>query len=207
MKLKTQKKYITLTVSIDLNEAALGLWNEGVWTTPLGGLPVRWFPATWDLKQRKERERFQAVVMDIPDSITTKILYPEDNPAHSILSPLGCKVVQDKGRCKLITYYNSWADLDKIINTNLSLQEFTGVWKRYYAPSLNKPRNRFPKKDLKQKQNQDSNPKAAQNTNQKLGKNFKVAKQFKKVEKGLDGIDKLTVLAEIRSMLRKLTTT
>jgi hypothetical protein len=30
MKFKTQKKYITVTVSIDLNDMALNQWNEGV---------------------------------------------------------------------------------------------------------------------------------------------------------------------------------
>lgn len=41
MKFKTQKKYVTVTISIDLNDAALSQWNEGVWTVPLEGLPIR----------------------------------------------------------------------------------------------------------------------------------------------------------------------
>jgi uncharacterized protein (DUF342 family) len=41
IKFKSQQKYVTVTVSIVLNQVATGLWNEGVWTAPLGGLPVR----------------------------------------------------------------------------------------------------------------------------------------------------------------------
>ncbi|CAB4417348.1 unnamed protein product [Rhizophagus irregularis] len=41
IKFKSQQKYVTVTVSIELNQVATGLWNEGVWTAPLGGLPVQ----------------------------------------------------------------------------------------------------------------------------------------------------------------------
>jgi hypothetical protein len=41
IKFKSQQKYVTVTVSIELNQVATGLWNDGVWTAPLGGLPVR----------------------------------------------------------------------------------------------------------------------------------------------------------------------
>ncbi|PKY47690.1 hypothetical protein RhiirA4_463020 [Rhizophagus irregularis] len=59
LKFKTQKKYVTVIVSIDPNDAALSQWNEEVWTAPLRGLPVQWFSAAWDLKQCKEHENFQ----------------------------------------------------------------------------------------------------------------------------------------------------
>ncbi|UZO27578.1 uncharacterized protein OCT59_019768 [Rhizophagus irregularis] len=54
IKFKSQQKYVTVTVSIELNQEATRLWNDGAWTAPLGGLPVRWFPANWDLKQKKK---------------------------------------------------------------------------------------------------------------------------------------------------------
>ncbi|PKY41436.1 hypothetical protein RhiirA4_455013 [Rhizophagus irregularis] len=41
IKFKSQQKYTTVTVSVDLNKAALDLWNGGAWTAPLGGIPVR----------------------------------------------------------------------------------------------------------------------------------------------------------------------
>ncbi|CAB4427838.1 unnamed protein product [Rhizophagus irregularis] len=36
--------------------------DDPVWTTDLGGIPVRWFPARWTLKERKQREKFQATI-------------------------------------------------------------------------------------------------------------------------------------------------
>ena len=42
------------------------------------------------------------------------------------------------------------------------------------------------------------------NNNTQLSKKQKVAKEIKNIDKALGGIDKLTILAEIRSMLRKL---
>ncbi|POG71723.1 hypothetical protein GLOIN_2v1774577 [Rhizophagus irregularis DAOM 181602=DAOM 197198] len=98
IKFKSQQKYVTVTVSIELNQEATRLWNDGAWTAPLGGLPVRWFPANWDLKQKKEWERFQAVLKGVPALVNTATLYPE-NPAHSILAPIGCKafkLIQDR---------------------------------------------------------------------------------------------------------------
>ncbi|CAB4421255.1 unnamed protein product [Rhizophagus irregularis] len=80
IKFKSQQKYTT------------------AWTAPLGGIPVRWFPVNWDLKQRKERERFQAVLIGVPANTNIATLYL-DNPAHSILTPTGCKafkLIQDR---------------------------------------------------------------------------------------------------------------
>ncbi|PKY48667.1 hypothetical protein RhiirA4_464329 [Rhizophagus irregularis] len=175
IKFKSQQKYTTVSVSVDLNRAALDLWNGGAWTAPLGGVPA---------------------------STTIASLYP-DNPAQSILAPTGCKafkLIQDRGTRKLITYYESWADLDKVIGKAFNLEEFTGDWKRYYTPNLQRRKTR------NQKVNQDSDSKVSQkDTNTiKSDKKHKKTKRVKKADKSLDGIDKLTVLAEIRSMLRKL---
>ncbi|PKY59212.1 hypothetical protein RhiirA4_481780 [Rhizophagus irregularis] len=60
--------------------------------------------SNWDLKQRKERKRFQAVLKGVPTSVTTAILY-SDNPAHSVLVPLGCKafkIIQDRAWTNLL---------------------------------------------------------------------------------------------------------
>uniref|UniRef100_U9T8W1 Uncharacterized protein n=1 Tax=Rhizophagus irregularis (strain DAOM 181602 / DAOM 197198 / MUCL 43194) TaxID=747089 RepID=U9T8W1_RHIID len=40
IKFKSQQKYVTVTVSIELNQEATRLWNDGAWTDPLKGLPV-----------------------------------------------------------------------------------------------------------------------------------------------------------------------
>jgi hypothetical protein len=90
--------------------------------------------------------------------------------------------------------------LDKVIGKAFNLDEFTGDWKRYYTPNLQRRRSRH------QKVNQDDDSKVSQkdtNTN-KSDKKHKETKRAKKTDMSLDGVDKLTVLAEIRSMLRKL---
>ncbi|PKY50852.1 hypothetical protein RhiirA4_467543 [Rhizophagus irregularis] len=112
IKFKSQQKYTTVTVSVDLNKAALDLWNSRAWTAPL-----------------------EAVLIGVPATTNIATLYP-DNPAHSILTPTGCKafkLIQDRGTRKLITYYKSWADLDKVIGKAFSLDEFMGDWKRYFT--------------------------------------------------------------------------
>ncbi|PKY47547.1 hypothetical protein RhiirA4_462766 [Rhizophagus irregularis] len=137
---------------------ALTNWNNGVWTAPFEGMPVRWFPASWTLKQRKERERFQAVILDIPKSITNNVVYNAESPDQSMLSlldgALAFKIIQDRGRRKLIVYFDTWSSLDKALNTEFNFEEFKGVWTRYFSPTLNRPRNKPPKKmDSTQKQN------------------------------------------------------
>jgi hypothetical protein len=141
MKTKSQKKYQTVTVQIDLCEQALAQWETGAWTAPFGapGVKViRWFPAHWTLQQRKERERFQAVVTDILDSLTTSVLFP-DNPDLSPILYTGCKsvkIVKDGSTRKLIAYFENWATLDKAIGKAFNWHEanFNGVWKRYFSP-------------------------------------------------------------------------
>ncbi|PKY40632.1 hypothetical protein RhiirA4_416007 [Rhizophagus irregularis] len=160
------------------------------------------FLANWDLKQRKKWERFQVVLIEVPASTTTATLYL-DNPTHSIFTPTGCKafkLIQDRSTCKLITYYELWVNLDKVIGKAFSLGEFTSDWKRYYTLNLKQRRSYH----QKVKQNDDSKI-SQKNTNTiKLDKKHKETKRAKKIDKSLDGIDKLTVLADIKLMLRKL---
>ncbi|CAB4431716.1 unnamed protein product [Rhizophagus irregularis] len=175
-------------------------------------MPVRWFPASWILKQRKERERFQAVVMDISKSITNNVVYNAENPTQSMLSQLDSalafKIIQDRGRRKLITYFDTWASLDKALNTEFNFEEFKGVWTRYFSPTLNRPRNKPPKKtDSTQKQNQDKNLNVTQKDldgQKQKGKSLGKKKQSTSKNKGFDDNDKLTILAEIRALLRSL---
>ncbi|GET65115.1 hypothetical protein GLOIN_2v1842417 [Rhizophagus irregularis DAOM 181602=DAOM 197198] len=66
LSVKRQHKYQTLRVKIGLNSFTLPQFNK-FWMTDLGGIPVRWFPASWTLRERKQREKFQAVIHDIPE--------------------------------------------------------------------------------------------------------------------------------------------
>jgi hypothetical protein len=62
-----------------------------------------------------------------------------DNPVYFILTPTrykAFKLIQNKDIYKLITYYELWADLDKVFGKAFSLDEFTGDWKRYFTPNL-----------------------------------------------------------------------
>ncbi|PKK62923.1 hypothetical protein RhiirC2_789646 [Rhizophagus irregularis] len=149
---------------------------------------------------------------DLPKNITTSMLYPS-NPIQSPLSHLECKtfkVVQKKSTCKLIMYYKNWVDLEKIMNTKLNLQEYESVWTRYFSPQLSKSRNRSLKSDRNQKQNQDLADKVGlkttNNKNQKSKPTRKELKNYRKLKKSLDGDEtgKLTLLVEIRSLLRRL---
>ncbi|CAB4432904.1 unnamed protein product [Rhizophagus irregularis] len=107
-------------------------------------LASKTFLANWDLKQRKKWERFQVVLIEVPASTTTATLYL-DNPTHSIFTPTGCKafkLIQDRSTRKLITYYELWVNLDKVIGKAFSLDEFTSDWKSWIRNirRLNEPR-------------------------------------------------------------------
>ncbi|GET64694.1 hypothetical protein RIR_e31640_A0A2N0NGN2_9GLOM [Rhizophagus irregularis DAOM 181602=DAOM 197198] len=66
---------------------------------------------------------------------------------------------------------------------------------RYFAPNLKQKSRRF------QKMNQEGDSKVrTTNTNNQSSKKTKVAKKIKNIDKALGGIDKLTILAEIRSV-------
>src|SRR3954454_7069242 len=176
---------------------------------PLGGLPVRWYPANWNLAQRKERERFQPVVKDIPETLTTSTLYPEDR-TQSPISYLGCKyfkIVQERKTRKLITYYESWADLDKVTGKDINIQEFTGVWQRYFSPQLSRGRNRPPRSASYQKKNQAAGHKPPTNKTEYTNKSSstfgkKKSNKALHLEKVDSGTDRVAILAEIRAILR-----
>jgi hypothetical protein len=88
------------------------------------------------------------------------------------------------------------------------LQEFEGVWIiRYFSLQLSKGRNRPPRSGCNQKQNQDTAHKVRlKTTNNKNQESKPIRKQLKNIKKGLDSgkTGKLTLLVEIRSLLRRL---
>ncbi|PKY57995.1 hypothetical protein RhiirA4_479506 [Rhizophagus irregularis] len=81
---KRQHKYQTLRVKIALSSFALPQFNK-YWTTDLGGIPVRWFPASWTLRERKQREKFQAVIHDIPEDMTMATLWTDRKPCNFLM--------------------------------------------------------------------------------------------------------------------------
>jgi hypothetical protein len=117
--IKTQKKYHSLHVRIELNSFKAATFDRKDWTTDLGGIPVRWFPASWMLKKRKERERFQAAIMDVPESMTLETLWQGQKPTQFLAQMTGqaFKLVNTgKGKRKLIVYCKNWQPLHTLFS-------------------------------------------------------------------------------------------
>ncbi|PKY58109.1 hypothetical protein RhiirA4_549939 [Rhizophagus irregularis] len=118
IQMKRQRKYQTVRLKIELSTFRLAQFevNENpTWTTDLGGIPVRWFPARWNLKERKQREKFQATIRKIPDSMTSAALWIDHRP-HTFLSSIrglkSFKIIQTaRGERKLIGYFEKWVDM------------------------------------------------------------------------------------------------
>ena len=105
---------MTLRVKISLNCNYVNAYHRGDWAVPFGFLMVRWFPASWSLQERKERERFQAAVFNIPESMTAVSLAP-NGTATSFLTDVGVhayKIVQlaDKSH-KLVGFFETWSSV------------------------------------------------------------------------------------------------
>ncbi|GBB94431.1 hypothetical protein RclHR1_23530001 [Rhizophagus clarus] len=99
---------------------AFNTWEQDhLWIAPLGPVVVCWFPAFWSLKERKERERFQAVVQRPPDSFTADTLAVKEHLTNFI-NPLHIKAFKEvknpDGTCKMIAYFKSWEDLQNILS-------------------------------------------------------------------------------------------
>jgi len=62
-------------VKVELAAQPLHAYLRGDWIVSLGGIPVRWFPAEYTLKERKQRERFVLVVKNVPDTMTNANLF------------------------------------------------------------------------------------------------------------------------------------
>ncbi|PKC56876.1 hypothetical protein RhiirA1_446392 [Rhizophagus irregularis] len=82
--------------------------KQKFWITDLEGIPVRWFPASWTLRERKQREKFQAVIHDIPEEMTMATLWSDRKPQLflQICSASAFKIIQtSKGKRKLVGYF------------------------------------------------------------------------------------------------------
>ncbi|EXX67020.1 hypothetical protein GLOIN_2v1773466 [Rhizophagus irregularis DAOM 181602=DAOM 197198] len=86
----------------------------------LGGIPVRWFPASWTLRERKQREKFQAVIHDIPVDMTMATLWADRKPQLFLTMCGACafKIIQtSKGKRKLVGYFENWEATLKALGT------------------------------------------------------------------------------------------
>ena len=110
----------------------------------LGKIPVRWFPISWFLKDRKEYERFQGVIEDLPPSFTTDLMWT-DGHLHELLSTQSdlkaFKIVQYEGnRRKLIGYFDSWVNLKISLSTEVRWEYLLLKWCKHalFSPNLKK---------------------------------------------------------------------
>jgi hypothetical protein len=138
---RMQRKYMTLRVRISLNQNYAVFYHRHDWSVMLGGTLVRWFPASWSLSERKKRERFQAVIHNIPDSMTMASLMTNGS-VSSLLSSVGArafKIIQlaDKSR-KLVGYFDTWNAVQQARACTPSWCDVKLEWKRHFSPSYNR---------------------------------------------------------------------
>ncbi|GBC52217.2 hypothetical protein GLOIN_2v1773466 [Rhizophagus irregularis DAOM 181602=DAOM 197198] len=197
---KRQHKYQTLRVKIAHSSFALPQFNK-YWTTDLGGIPVRWFPASWTLRERKQREKFQAIIHDIPEDMTMATLWMDRKPCEFLMKcgASSFKIIQtSKGRRKLVAYFENWETTLRALDTP---QFFVPDDKelKWCKSDKNLESNQPKKKDKP-----TSSKKVPKNNNQeeKHPKNQKKAKNTSKKKGG--NKDNKAVLAEILILLQKL---
>ena len=110
------------------------------WTAYLNTIPVRIFPASWSLKEHKERARFQAASYDISDDITAKALFVKEQGSHKFLIDAGAKAFKiiktNDGHRKIVLYLPTWDLLNHLLGL---VQYWNGKevrWCRHITPSL-----------------------------------------------------------------------
>src|SRR5581483_7381093 len=96
------------------------------------------YSAHWSLAERKERERFQAVLYDIPDSITDQSLASPTN-INNVLQGARAKffkIVKDEhGKRKLIVYLELWDALNFLLGSHVVWGETKLDWCHYSSVS------------------------------------------------------------------------
>ncbi|GES85359.1 hypothetical protein GLOIN_2v1871772 [Rhizophagus clarus] len=159
---KRQRKYKTVRCKLVILEF---FWNyEAQWMASLAGIPTRWFLATWNLAERKERERFQAVIYDPPESMNIFLLTA---PQHlTFLSELNIKMFKEikfsDGSCKIktkkISPTSSYSAKRKNQGDRVNTKSSTKLSKSIPATGSNKTHIRNPwMKDSKAHQRKDDN--------------------------------------------------
>ncbi|GBB98248.1 hypothetical protein RclHR1_03180013 [Rhizophagus clarus] len=152
MTVKRQKKYKTLRVKLEISQFFKNY--EKHWIALLMGFSVRWFSASWSLQERKKRERYQAAVLNPPESMTSATLVHKDNEAYLISYNINMfkEVKLPDGKRKIIEYLSNWDDLYQLINTLNVWNGKTVDWTRHTSPSHN------PKKSTKSPKDKSNGP-------------------------------------------------
>ncbi|GBB98933.1 hypothetical protein RclHR1_33690002 [Rhizophagus clarus] len=97
------------------------------------------FPASWNLSERKQREKFQAVVYNIPDDMMDASLFPNGRPYQFLLDSgiKSFKLVKEvDGSRKLIGYFDTWDHVFTRINNPQFWNDVRISWCRYSTPNF-----------------------------------------------------------------------
>ncbi|GBB83623.1 hypothetical protein RclHR1_10320001 [Rhizophagus clarus] len=136
---RVHKKYLSARVRLIPNHACIKAYNGGEWSVGLEGIPVRWFSASWNLSECKQREKFQAVITDILADMTESSLFPNCTPSK-FLAESGMKsfkiIKESSGQRKLIGYFATWDQASKCISTPQFWNDVSLSWCRYSSPKL-----------------------------------------------------------------------
>ncbi|GBB91461.1 hypothetical protein RclHR1_18780003 [Rhizophagus clarus] len=161
-----------------MNELFRGYINSDMWMAPINGIPVQWFLTSWTLPERKEREKFQAVLYEPPESMTSASLALPNN--GQFLDSLKVKMFKeiktpDRKR-KIVLYFESWNKLKDCTNNKQFWDGKEVSWCRHtssaYYPSKKHNRSKSqsakaPKKTTNKNKasNNHSGPRAATGAN------------------------------------------
>ncbi|PKY61827.1 hypothetical protein RhiirA4_487353 [Rhizophagus irregularis] len=147
------------------------------WCQSLGGFYVRWFPGHWKLKDRKERERFQAKIK-IPGDATDQQLfgdYYKGRPFIQFLSTIlkakSYLTILDKEQKYVILYFESQKDLHAALEVeqtwSMTVSQ-TPFQKKSYQSGIDK------KKNLKSLKGKKAEPKSSTSSNKSRDKSKKL---------------------------------
>ncbi|GBB90279.1 hypothetical protein RclHR1_17190005 [Rhizophagus clarus] len=172
---KRQKKYKILRVKLEISQFFKNY--EKHWMAPLMSFPVRWFPASWSLQERKERERYQAAVLNPPESMTSATLVHKDNEEYLISHNINMfkEVKLPDRKRKIIGYLSNWDDLYRLINTPNVWNGKTVDWTRYTSPSHNPRKSTKSPKNKSREMAKSTNASSPNYSSAKTRSNKKVA--------------------------------
>jgi len=168
---KTQRKYQSVRVKIEMNAPTLTSFDKGTWMHELDNLPIRWFPGTWTLKQRKNREKFKLVINSLPETIAATesrtdtrygLLHRFEVRSHKIIKTT-------KGDLQLIGYFEKYEDVQRALNAKFQLEDKDYRWSKFLPP----PRRKSTKQSSPQHKTPRPNTKPNNDTTSRNHKNKK----------------------------------
>ncbi|PKY50578.1 hypothetical protein RhiirA4_467131 [Rhizophagus irregularis] len=163
---KPQHKYQSIWTKMILRPTIDTEFVMRTWWQKLDDLDVRWYPGHWKLKDRKERERFQAKLV-VPSDASDKILKNYWNGqsfeifTQKTLKTKSYHTIIDKGQRQVIMYFESQKDL----HAALAIQQ---IWKLTESHPLYKKRiksDKDKKKNSKSLKGKKAEPKGSTSSN------------------------------------------